>query len=79
MLLQKHWERAQAVPFEEGRGGHGGGDVRLLDDLFFGASDDPLGRAAGYLDGARSVLTGVAANQSLATGLPVNIGDLVKW
>ncbi|ADI14957.1 oxidoreductase domain protein [Truepera radiovictrix DSM 17093] len=79
LLLQKHWERAQAVPFEEGRGGHGGGDVRLLDDLFFGASDDPLGRAAGYLDGARSVLTGVAANQSLATGLPVNIGDLVKW
>ena len=38
----------------------------LLDDLFRGASDDPLGRAAGYLDGIRSVIVGVAGNKSLA-------------
>jgi hypothetical protein len=30
------------------------------------------------LDGARSVLTGIAANQSFATGQPVQIDQLLK-
>ena len=43
--------------------------------------NDPLGRAAGYLDGIRSVIVGVAGNKSLAErravetaefGLPLN-------
>jgi hypothetical protein len=38
----------------------------LLDDVFRGASDDPLGRTAGYLDGIRSAIVGVAGNLSLA-------------
>ncbi len=39
---------------------------------------DPLNRAASYEDGAMSILTGIAANKSIATGMPVNIKDLVE-
>ena len=35
-------------------------------------------RAADERSGAYSILTGVAANQSIATGQPVKIADLVK-
>jgi len=59
-------------------GGHGGGDRPLLDDLFAARpAHDPLGRAAGHIDGAWSILTGIAANRSFETGLPVRTRDLV--
>jgi predicted dehydrogenase len=67
-------ERAIGVPRTEG---HGGGDERMLDDLFRGAADDPLGHAAGSLDGAYSILVGVAANRSVAEGGWVRIQDLL--
>ena len=75
ILLQKHWQPAAEVEIPEGIGSHGGGDRMLLDDVFRGASEDPLHRAAGYLDGIRSVLVGVSGNQSLATGQPVRLAD----
>ena len=58
---------------------HGGGDVRLLKHVFVGADNDPLKHAAGYIDGANSILTGISANISMKTGLPVNVDDLVKF
>lgn len=67
------------VPLEEGIGGHGGGDPVLLNDLFGNPAPDPLNRAASHIDGAMSILTGVAANKAIATGLPVNIKDLVQF
>jgi predicted dehydrogenase len=74
-----HWEKPWHVEVPEAVGGHGGGDLLLLEDLFgSGKKKDPLGRAAGHLDGARSVLTGIAANQSFATGQPVQIDQLLK-
>ena len=74
-----HWEKPWHVEIPEAVGGHGGGDLLLLEDLFGSAKEkDPLGRAAGHLDGARSVLTGIAANQSFATGQPVQIDQLLK-
>jgi predicted dehydrogenase len=61
------------------RGGHGGGDARLLRRLFGGqAMPDPLGHEAGAWAGAMSVLIGVAANQSIRTQQPVAIADLLK-
>jgi predicted dehydrogenase len=79
IIFQAHWEKPQVITYEQGdKGGHGGGDVRLLNDLFLGVSEDPLGHAAGYVDGAMSILTGIAANKSMATGLPVTVADLVK-
>lgn len=65
------------VTIEDGVGGHGGGDPILLNDLFGIPEIDPLERAAGHFDGAMSVLTGVAANKSIASGLPINIKDLL--
>jgi len=73
-----HWDKPYTVEPPPAVGGHGGGDLPLLDDLFaLGKKDDPLGRAAGHLDGARSILTGIAANQSFDTGRPVHVGDLL--
>ena len=63
----------------EGKGGHGGGDPILLNDIFGVPEYDPYQRAASHVDGAMSILTGIAANKSIASGLPVNIADLVKF
>ena len=59
-------------------GGHGGGDIRLRNMLFLDNIPDPLGHAAGTADGAYSILVGVAANKSIATGEIVSIEDLLK-
>lgn len=61
-------------------GGHGGGDSRLMHDVFAPVKrDDPLGHRADHISGAMSILTGIAANKSFQTGLPVNVDDLVKF
>jgi predicted dehydrogenase len=67
------------VEVEEGAGGHGGGDPVLLNDLFGEPVEDKWNRAANHVDGARSILTGIAANRSIQTGLAVQIKDLVKF
>jgi len=67
------------VDFPDGVGGHGGGDPVLLNDIFGIPEPDPLERAASHVDGAMSILTGIAANKSIATGMPVNIKDLVEF
>jgi predicted dehydrogenase len=60
------------------RGGHGGGDARLLEFLFAPTPPpDPLGHTAGSRAGAMSLLVGVAANRSIATGQRVSIDDLL--
>ena len=80
IIFQPHWGKPQVITYEEGdKGGHGGGDVRLLKHVFVGADNDPLKHAAGYIDGANSILTGISANISMKTGLPVNVDDLVKF
>jgi len=67
------------VPIVHKEGGHGGGDNVMLDDIFGVPQDDPYHRAAGFRDGAMSILTGVAANRSFETGLPVDVDGLVKF
>lgn len=77
ILVRPLWGQPFPVELPEtNEGGHGGGDIRMLNDIFIGGEPDPLGRAAGHWDGAASILTGIAANHSLATGLPVHIRDL---
>ncbi len=58
-------------------GGHGGGDPALLDDLFGAPVPDPLNRAASHVEGAWSILTGIAANASMRTGRPVEVERLI--
>ncbi|GGD84287.1 Gfo/Idh/MocA family oxidoreductase [Paenibacillus nasutitermitis] len=67
------------VKVEEGEGGHGGGDPVLLNDVFGEPVPDKFNRAADHRDGAMSILTGIAANRSIRTGLPVQVSDLVKF
>ena len=73
------FEEPYEVEVIEGKGGHGGGDPVLLNDIFGTPEPDPFNRAASHVDGAMSILTGIAANKAIATGLPVNIEDLVKF
>ncbi len=59
-------------------GGHGGGD-RLIQEQIFSdnAPQDPYARSAGHEQGAASALIGIAANQSIKSGLPVQVDDLI--
>lgn len=76
LLLQRHWQRATVIEIAEGEGAHGGGDQRLLNDVFSGAGDDPLYRAAGLADGLEAIAVGLAGNVSLETGQAVAIDEL---
>ncbi|GAQ67892.1 Gfo/Idh/MocA family protein [Streptomyces scabiei] len=71
LLVRRFWEPPREVTPAVGEGGHGGGDVRMLADLFGERAPDVLGRAADAVDGARSLVTGLAANRSLEAGVPV--------
>ena len=68
---------AYDVPIPAGVGGHGGGDPVLLNDMFGVPTEDPFHRAASHVDGALSILTGIAGNKSIATGMPVDVLSLV--
>ncbi|MCE5324508.1 Gfo/Idh/MocA family oxidoreductase [bacterium] len=58
-------------------GGHGGGDEKLRRMIFRGDLPDPLGHMASTYSGAISILIGIAANKSIATGKNVLISDMV--
>jgi predicted dehydrogenase len=79
ILVRPHWGKPSEIVLSDTEGGHGGGDARLLEDLFGPPQDDPLGRAASHIDGAYSILTGIAANRSFASGRPVRVSDLVTF
>jgi len=70
---------AYEAEIDEKEGGHGGGDPILLNDLFGVPEEDPYRRAASHVDGAMSILTGIAGNVSMRTGLPVNVDSLVRF
>ncbi|WP_299033318.1 Gfo/Idh/MocA family protein [uncultured Pseudokineococcus sp.] len=79
LTLRRLWERPVELELPDTSGaGHGGGDERMLADIFGpGGVEDPLGRASTQLDGARSLLTGLAANRSFETGRPVQVDELL--
>ena len=72
------FDSAYNVPIIEGVGGHGGGDKVLLNDIFGVPDYDPFKRAASHIDGAMSILTGISANKSIATGMPIKPLSLVE-
>jgi len=78
ITVYPHFRKPYTVPLREATGGHGGGDDLMLDDIFAASRRaDPLVRIAGIGDGAWSILTGIAANRSIATGRPVRADRLV--
>jgi len=73
------FESPQEIEVATGAGGHGGGDRLLLDDVFRADPPaDPLARKAGEIDGATSILTGIAACRSIDSGQAIRIDDLVN-
>ncbi len=79
--IYPHFGPARDVEPWTGKGGHGGGDRPLLEQVFHPekrGGEDPYGRAADHRAGAWSILTGIAANESMRTGEPVRIETLVS-
>lgn len=77
LLLRPHWSKVQQIDIPPGsEGGHGGADVRMLEDIFAGpAKRDPLGRQADHVAGSWSILTGIAGNRSIAENRIVRIDE----
>jgi len=73
-ILHVAGEKPQALDVWESEGDHGGADPVMLGYLFDPASaPDPYGRSSTHLDGALSILTGIAANASMARGETVHV------
>jgi predicted dehydrogenase len=72
MFGQPHQVEVPASP-----GGHGGADPVMLEQIFSPTPPaDPYHRAASHIDGAASVLVGIAANQAMTSGQMIRIDDL---
>lgn len=79
ITLIPEFQAPRAITPEVGEGGHGGGDPALLSDVFDPSpKPDPLRRRANEIDGAYSVLIGVAGYTSIRTGKAVTIEDLLQ-
>jgi len=77
IFLHKVWNPHKIIEVKYKRGGHGGGDERLLDQIFRHPDKrDPFDRAAGSRDGAMSILIGIGARKSIESGEPVRIAEL---
>ena len=80
ILVRPMFGKPYYVDFVPGIGGHGGGDNAMLDDIFsLNPPYDKFHRAAGVIDGCKSILVGIAANKSIASGLKINIKDLIRF
>jgi predicted dehydrogenase len=76
--IYPHFKSGYEVEIWQSCGGHGGGDPLLLQDVFSpNPPSDRYLRAADYRAGAWSILTGIAANHSMATGRAIAIADLI--
>ncbi len=75
-IVQPLFGKAYHIPVPVVTETHGGGDSRLLEQLF--AADPPadeLDGMAGHGQGAASALIGIAANEAFDSELPVRIAD----
>ncbi|KAH8845465.1 hypothetical protein MCOR27_002011 [Pyricularia oryzae] len=77
IVLRRLLQKPEEIELQDSVGAHGGGDSVLLQDLFGKPVSDEYMRAASHLDGALSILTGIAANRSIATGQVVNVDDVL--
>jgi predicted dehydrogenase len=74
-----HFKSPYEVKIERLEGTHGGSDPLLQEQIFARTPPaDPFQRSAGQEQGAASILIGIAANQSIATGQPVAISNLLN-
>ncbi|WP_172331997.1 Gfo/Idh/MocA family protein [Mangrovicoccus sp. HB161399] len=77
-VLHRAGEAPQVLDVWQGDGDHGGADPVMLGYLFDPeAAPDPYGRGSSHVDGAWSILTGIAANVSIERGQAVAVGGLL--
>lgn len=77
MVMDNFSGQHEQIKVFQDSGGHGGGDVRLQDQIFRTPDmADPLEHRAGSRDGTMSILVGIAARKSIESGEPVRIEDL---
>ena len=73
-----HFHTPYQIEVPRRGGGHGGSDPLLQEQIFsHHPPADPFQRAAGHEQGAASILVGIAANDSLATGRTVELSSLL--
>lgn len=75
LLVRNFGQGVERIRVPHAPGGHFGGDDIMRDTMFRGRPD-PLGQRAGTRAGAMSVLTGIAAFQSVRAGGEVRIADI---
>jgi hypothetical protein len=78
LILRPQFGKPEVIDIPDAEGGHGGGDPELLRDIF-GAElgEDVYKRRSSHVDGALSVLTGIAATKSMKTGQAVDVDGLI--
>jgi predicted dehydrogenase len=77
--LHRHGEAPRQLAVWSGEGDHGGGDPVMLDALLHTAAPpDPWNRRSSHVDGAWSVLTGIAANLAMDRGGTVIVDELLE-
>ncbi|MEP7287493.1 MAG: Gfo/Idh/MocA family oxidoreductase [Chloroflexota bacterium] len=65
------------VEITTGEGGHGGADPVMLEQIFSpNPPPDPFYRTASHIDGAASIMMGIAANESIRTGQMIKVDEL---
>ena len=77
IMIYPHFKTPYAIKVEEGEGAHGGGDDVMLEDIFGVSVPDPYKRCADYVQGAYSILVGIAANISMVESKLIRIADIV--
>jgi predicted dehydrogenase len=78
IYLTKSFGQRRKVEVVSGKGGHGGGDDALRDQIFRKASAPEHMRLPDSRAGAMSCLTGIAARKSIEEQKAIRIGDLVR-
>ncbi len=78
IVVHPLFEKPYEVEFKTVSGGHGGGDAVMLNDIFGVPEYDRFNRAASHIDGAMSILTGIAANKAIAGSKVVSVRDLLQ-
>jgi predicted dehydrogenase len=79
IVVQRLFDKPLRLQVPTGKGLHSGGDKLMLERLFGAdtAISDPYRRTADTSAGAYSIAVGVAANQSIANGAPVDVADVL--
>lgn len=78
-VLHLAGQRPQAIDVWAGTGDHGGADPVMLGYLFDAdnVTPDKYKRGSSHIDGAWSILTGIAANAAIASGQTVEVDSLL--